>query len=282
MGTEAQVNRSRAQVGESEDWRPGRPRSSAHNFGMHPPRRRRQLGSFPLERVVGNLFHDLADSELPPMKLTLIDWLVVAAYFVINFLIGLWYRRRATGSADEFFVGGRNVSWWLAGTSMVATTFAADTPLAVTGIVAANGIAGNFRSQTVERTLTRPDIIFSAGDLGNATPGLPIPIAVRRPTGQNFVDLSTQNSMNNATTGSEVAPLGPGVIDAGSSPITINIARMGLQELNSNSFDNLTEEQGFTSFVWGSYDGSTNAPTVYPVGRVNLRMIESIVRTGGN
>jgi hypothetical protein len=145
-----------------------------------------------------------------------------------------------------------------------------------------NGIAGNFRSQTVERTLTRPDIIFSAGDLGNATPGLPIPIAVRRPTGQNFVDLSTQNSMNNATTGSEVAPLGPGVIDAGSSPITINIARMGLQELNSNSFDNLTEEQGFTSFVWGSYDGSTNAPTVYPVGRVNLRMIESIVRTGGN
>jgi Na+/proline symporter len=78
------------------------------------------------------------------MKLTLIDWLVVAAYFVINFLIGLWYRRRATGSADEFFVGGRNVSWWLAGTSMVATTFAADTPLAVTGIVAANGIAGNW------------------------------------------------------------------------------------------------------------------------------------------
>ncbi|MFM8421399.1 MAG: sodium:solute symporter family protein [Verrucomicrobiota bacterium] len=78
------------------------------------------------------------------MKLTLIDWLVVAAYFLANFLIGLWYRKRATGSADEFFVGGRNVSWWLAGTSMVATTFAADTPLAVTGIVAANGIAGNW------------------------------------------------------------------------------------------------------------------------------------------
>ncbi len=78
------------------------------------------------------------------MKLTLLDWLVVAAYFLANFLIGLWYRKRATGSSSEFFVGGRNVSWWLAGTSMVATTFAADTPLAVTGIVAANGIAGNW------------------------------------------------------------------------------------------------------------------------------------------
>jgi SSS family solute:Na+ symporter len=78
------------------------------------------------------------------MKLTLTDWLVVAGYFLINFLIGLWYRKRATGSADEYFVGGRNVSWWLAGTSMVATTFAADTPLAVTGMVASFGIAGNW------------------------------------------------------------------------------------------------------------------------------------------
>jgi len=78
------------------------------------------------------------------MKLTLLDWLVVAGYFLINFLIGLWYRKRATGSADEYFVGGRNVSWWLAGTSMVATTFAADTPLAVTGMVASFGIAGNW------------------------------------------------------------------------------------------------------------------------------------------
>jgi Na+/proline symporter len=78
------------------------------------------------------------------MHLTWFDWSIVAAYFLINIGIGLWYRRKATGSTDEFFVGGRNVSWWLAGTSMVATTFAADTPLAVTGIVAANGIAGNW------------------------------------------------------------------------------------------------------------------------------------------
>ncbi|HEY3380751.1 MAG TPA: sodium:solute symporter family protein [Vicinamibacterales bacterium] len=78
------------------------------------------------------------------MRLTLIDWAVIAAYFLINIGIGLWYRKRATGSTEEFFVGGRNVSWWLAGTSMVATTFAADTPLAVTGLVAAYGIAGNW------------------------------------------------------------------------------------------------------------------------------------------
>ncbi|MDD5542665.1 MAG: Na+:solute symporter [Acidobacteriia bacterium] len=70
--------------------------------------------------------------------------MAIAAYFLFNILIGLYYRKRATGSTEDFFVSGRNVSWWLAGTSMVATTFAADTPLAVTGFVAANGIAGNW------------------------------------------------------------------------------------------------------------------------------------------
>src|SRR5712692_5561985 len=78
------------------------------------------------------------------MKLTLLDWLVVAAYFLINLLIGLYYRKKASSSTQEFFVSGRQVTWWLAGTSMVATTFAADTPLAVTGIVARQGIAGNW------------------------------------------------------------------------------------------------------------------------------------------
>src|ERR1700736_4483866 len=78
------------------------------------------------------------------MQLTALDWCCIALYFLGNFAIGLYYRKRAGKSVNEFFLSGRNVPWWLAGTSMVATTFAADTPLAVTGMVAANGIAGNW------------------------------------------------------------------------------------------------------------------------------------------
>src|ERR1700732_2482132 len=78
------------------------------------------------------------------MQLTALDWCCIALYFLGNFVIGLYYRARAGKSVNEFFLSGRNVPWWLAGTSMVATTFAADTPLAVTGMVAANGIAGNW------------------------------------------------------------------------------------------------------------------------------------------
>src|SRR5881396_4073444 len=78
------------------------------------------------------------------MKLSLLDWSVIAAYFLFNLGIGLYYSRRASGSTSEFFLSGRDVPWWLAGTSMVATTFAADTPLVVTGFVARNGIAGNW------------------------------------------------------------------------------------------------------------------------------------------
>jgi SSS family solute:Na+ symporter len=78
------------------------------------------------------------------MRLTPVDIAVIAAYFALNLAVGLYYRKRATRSVNDYFVSGRNVSWWLAGTSMVATTFAADTPLAVTGLVARNGIAGNW------------------------------------------------------------------------------------------------------------------------------------------
>jgi solute:Na+ symporter, SSS family len=78
------------------------------------------------------------------MALNSIDWIVIVAYLAMNLLISLYYRRRSSGSTEEFFVSGRNVSWWLAGTSMVATTFAADTPLFVTGVVAKNGISGNW------------------------------------------------------------------------------------------------------------------------------------------
>src|SRR5216110_1499950 len=78
------------------------------------------------------------------MKLTVLDWCIVAAYFGFNLAIGFYYKSRAGKSVDEFFLSGRNIPWWLAGTSMVATTFAADTPLAVTGMVAKGGIAGNW------------------------------------------------------------------------------------------------------------------------------------------
>src|SRR5690348_7637925 len=78
------------------------------------------------------------------MRLTLADWLVVALYFLFNVAVGLYYKSRASRDTAEYFLSGRNVPWWLAGTSMVATTFAADTPLVVTGFVARNGIAGNW------------------------------------------------------------------------------------------------------------------------------------------
>ena len=78
------------------------------------------------------------------MQLTIVDWSVVALYFLFNLAIGFYYKSRAGKSVNEFFLSGRNVPWWLAGTSMVATTFAADTPLVVTGFVAKNGIAGNW------------------------------------------------------------------------------------------------------------------------------------------
>ena len=78
------------------------------------------------------------------MPLTATDWIVIIGYLLANLLIGVYYRRRASGNTEEFFISGRDVSWWLAGTSMVATTFAADTPLLVCGLVARQGIAGNW------------------------------------------------------------------------------------------------------------------------------------------
>jgi SSS family solute:Na+ symporter len=78
------------------------------------------------------------------MLLTTLDWAVIAAYFAVNLAIGFFYMKRASGNIGEFFLSGRNVSWWLAGTSMVATTFGADTPLVVTGLIYAQGIAGNW------------------------------------------------------------------------------------------------------------------------------------------
>ena len=78
------------------------------------------------------------------MHLVFSDWLIILLYFVISAAIGLAYTRKASQSLDEYFVSGRALPWWLAGTSMVATTFSADTPLVVAGLVARYGVAGNW------------------------------------------------------------------------------------------------------------------------------------------
>ncbi len=73
-----------------------------------------------------------------------IDWLVVAAYAAFAMWVGLRYSRRAGQSTEEYFLSGRSLPWWIAGTSMVATTFAADTPLVVSGWVRDSGIWKNW------------------------------------------------------------------------------------------------------------------------------------------
>ena len=73
-----------------------------------------------------------------------IDWLIVAGYMGASLLLGVYLARRASGSMVDFFVGGRAIPWWLAGTSMAATTFSIDTPLYVAGVVGTRGIAGNW------------------------------------------------------------------------------------------------------------------------------------------
>ena len=78
------------------------------------------------------------------MSLTAFDWAAIAGYLVITLALGLFFRRRSGRSTEDYFISGRRASWWLAGTSMVATTFAADTPLVVTGLVYRQGIAGNW------------------------------------------------------------------------------------------------------------------------------------------
>ena len=78
------------------------------------------------------------------MTFTFIDWAIVAAYFLLSAGIGFAFTKRGGESLSEYFLSGRQVPWWLAGASMVATTFAADTPLVVTGLVAAHGVAGNW------------------------------------------------------------------------------------------------------------------------------------------
>jgi len=78
------------------------------------------------------------------VRLATVDWAVVAAYLLFSLGVGVLLAKRAGRGMEEFFLSGRSLPWWLAGTSMVATSFAADTPLAVTELVRTHGIAGNW------------------------------------------------------------------------------------------------------------------------------------------
>ncbi len=73
-----------------------------------------------------------------------LDYFIIAGYVLVLIAVAILAKRRGQKSLDDYFAGGKNLPWWLVGTSMVATTFAADTPLAITGIVASQGIAGNW------------------------------------------------------------------------------------------------------------------------------------------
>jgi solute:Na+ symporter, SSS family len=77
-------------------------------------------------------------------ELAALDWAIVGGYLVLAVTAGVLVSRRAGRSVEDYFVAGRNLPWWWLGTSMVATTFAADTPLVVSGMVANHGIAGNW------------------------------------------------------------------------------------------------------------------------------------------
>lgn len=78
------------------------------------------------------------------LQLSFWDWLFLAWFLLVTTGVGLYYARRAGRNLQEYFLSGRDLPWWALGTSMVATNFAADTPLAVTGIVLQDGIAGNW------------------------------------------------------------------------------------------------------------------------------------------
>ncbi|TSA30995.1 MAG: Na+:solute symporter [Opitutales bacterium] len=79
------------------------------------------------------------------MNITLLDWIIVAATILICFVPALFFAKRSGSSTSEFFASGRSVPWWLAGLSMVATTFSSDTPNWVTEQVRKYGVAGNWQ-----------------------------------------------------------------------------------------------------------------------------------------
>lgn len=78
------------------------------------------------------------------MHLALIDWIIIVGFLLLTLYIGWRFKTKKGGTISDFFLGGRNLPWYVAGLSMVATTFAADTPLAVSEMVAQNGVSKNW------------------------------------------------------------------------------------------------------------------------------------------
>ncbi len=78
------------------------------------------------------------------MQLTSIDWTIVAIYGAVTLVLGFWFTRRAGQSVEDYFVAGRSLPWWLAGTSIAATFFATDAPLATAALVRTQGVFGNW------------------------------------------------------------------------------------------------------------------------------------------
>lgn len=77
-------------------------------------------------------------------ELQFVDWSFIVGFFVIALLVGVAVSKNAGRSETDFFLGGRNMPWWLLGFSMVATTFSTDTPNFVTDVVRQQGVAGNW------------------------------------------------------------------------------------------------------------------------------------------
>ena len=78
------------------------------------------------------------------MQLATLDWIVIALYGLVTFILGMWFTRRASQNMEEYFVAGRSLPWWIAGTSIAATWFATDAPLAAASLVRQHGIFGNW------------------------------------------------------------------------------------------------------------------------------------------
>lgn len=111
-----------------------------------------QLKSSPFLNVLAGLekrgfFHNFAEILKGVdfnVILTTLDWIFIAAFMSITFGVGIYFAKRSSKDLESFFLGGRKIPWFVAGISMVATTFAADTPLAVTELVHQDGISGNW------------------------------------------------------------------------------------------------------------------------------------------